>query len=577
MSKYLRGLVARRFSLIRVLWQKTLISSSLVKQVFSQQSLPQLANFTLVSINDDPSQVSILPLFHTQQSGSPDLAIRSADDSILPSRDSITSNVPAADPQTHQPAILGVVTADFDNGEARKQSSPDSSMLSDPPTSIDTPPLYANAVTQTEPSTPQTSPRSDLSDGQPDNEASKDGGEQPETPLRNDNQAAEWYAASIDPSESPEVFDGQSRMVATKINGKTYFAVLVTKEMINDLEEISAERSKLEFLEGKFEDADRAVGFGTTNIDYCKSLLNDAQTQEETDELRKDIEERQRAVEESKTHRNRLEVRVGAAKHNIPYMEALSRANFQNVLVDAGLLKLEHAYVDEEDDDQEDGAEGQAEEGEFELYPYEVESAVSEVSIEELNRRTASEEVKQRSEELLEAEQAFEARNEQYAEERTLLQERIIGGDNSMTPTEFDLIYFEHTQDLTRNLASAEDAYDEALARRKKLGPAEWDQESGFITDEYDGYPLSWEDDGIRSAPLSRIRKWLGDTPEVDNIQDIMDLDQGAGHEFGQEVQEYMETCSIQSAQMSDAWSCYDSTRNRRRIDRWRSITGRER
>ncbi|KAL9578717.1 MAG: hypothetical protein Q9203_006990 [Teloschistes exilis] len=220
-------------------------------------------------------------------------------------------------------------------------------------------------------------------------------------------------------------------------------------------------------------------------------------------------------------------------------MQALSQGNIQTMLADAGLLEPEHEYVDDEDKEDEKqqvSAKGQSEGGDSEPYPYEVEYAASEVSIEELHRKTISEKVPEKYREFIEQEQAFESRHQEYAAKRTLLQERIIAGDISMTPTVFDGLYSGHTRNLTRSLAVAEQAYDEALARRRKLGPADWNQISGYIVaDEYDGYPLNHEDDMIQTAPLGRIRKWLADMVVVDEVQDIMDLAQGAENEFGSE------------------------------------------
>ncbi|KAI4203418.1 MAG: hypothetical protein LQ350_001939 [Teloschistes chrysophthalmus] len=339
-----------------------------------------------------------------------------------------------------------------------------------------------------------------------------------------------------------------------------------------------------EYLEGRLEDVHEIVVIDDLNIHHYESLVQDAQTQEEADEYRQYLEQRQSARKISKARRSRLEVRAAAANRNIPYMEGLSRGNFQKILADAGLLKLDHEYIDEEDEkheEQEVSAQGQSEDGKIELYPDEVEYVASEVSIEELHRKTLSEEVLKRHRELLKAYQAFESRHEEYANLRIRHRDMIIEGNSPWTPTELDLSYFEHTRYLTRRLAFWEDAYDEALARRRKLGPADWDQSSGFIIpDEYDGYPLSYEDDMIQTAPLGRIRKWLADMVVVDEVRDIMDLAQGAGNEFGpQEPKdpEEVEGCDVRSAGISDTWSWHDTTEYRKRIDRWRSITGRDR
>lgn len=229
---------------------------------------------------------------------------------------------------------------------------------------------------------------------------------------------AESYTAPIDGKMSPKIFDRQSRMVPIDLDGTTYYAILVTEDMINDLDRILAERSKLEYLEGRLEKADRSVDFGDIHVRYCKSLLENAQNQEEADEFRQDLEQRQTALEISRSRWSRLENRVGEAKNKISYIQALSQGNIQTMLADAGLLEPEHEYVDDEDKEDEKrqiSAKGQSEGGDSEPYPYEFEHAASEVSIEELHRKTVSEEVLEKYRELIEQEQAFESRHQEYA------------------------------------------------------------------------------------------------------------------------------------------------------------------
>lgn len=120
------------------------------------------------------------------------------------------------------------------------------------------------------------------------------------------------------------------------------------------------------------------------------------------------------------------------------------------------------------------------------------------------------------------------------------------------------------------------------MKRLNNLGPNGSDQESGFddgyaLSWDYDDYPLSWDDDGSVKVPRKSIHTWLAKIPDIDSVLDIADLYQGAGHEFGQEDREVLEGCDVLSAAMSDSLSCHDLIRNRKRIDRWRKIAGRER
>lgn len=182
----------------------------------------------------------------------------------------------------------------------------------------------------------------------------------------------------------------------------------------------------------------------------------------------------------------------------------------------------------------------------------------------------------------MEAQQRFDARHYDFAEQKADYEELLAEGKVQMTPTEFDYCGIKATRELGKDLSIAERAYEEAIVCRKKLARNQSGQETDFdsfyaLTWEYDGYSLSWDDDGSVKVPRKSIHTWLAKIPDIDKVLDITDLYQGAGHEFGQEDQEVLEGCDILSAAMSDSWSCHDLTRHRKRIDRWRKIAGRER
>lgn len=531
MSERLRGLVARKLSLIgpqlQVFWRKTLTSGHLLKQAFSPQSSPQSTNFPTTRQIDDPSQATLLPVFDTQGLSDRDAALGKANEIILPQETKCTRTASATDLSIQK--------------------------------------LYANVSTQTESLMIQTS---GPADGGPNNNSLDEYGEAPLD--HNDPQVdVDTSSTHCDP---PEILDGSSELIVTEFNDKSHLAILVTREMIERLKRISKQSSELGHLEARVEEAQRDVDWAAHNVQYCEDLIEEAEpeSQENIAKLREDLEQRQRTLDRQKARRDALEPELVINKRNVSYQEGLFQDMFQQLLSRAGLLETPSEHPNQDDADEEaNGGDS------FELHPYEVDSAHSEVSIDELTRRAANEEVKQRRAELLEVEHEFDTRHDTYAYESARLQQRLLEGNCALTQTEFDLTDFETTREITRDLAAAEDAYEEALARRNKLGPNNWDQESGFVEEEYDGYPLSWEDEAVVSAPTDSIYKWLEDVPDVEDIPSTSYLGEGPGGDFGLEEPQGIEDWDIRSAGMSDAWSCYDWTRNRRRIDRWRKITGR--
>ncbi|KAL8848013.1 MAG: hypothetical protein Q9221_006975 [Calogaya cf. arnoldii] len=341
--------------------------------------------------------------------------------------------------------------------------------------------------------------------------------------------------------------------------------------MIKRLEDLSGESTRLEHYEPKFQDADQTVAMNRINLDFCEGLLEDAKSQEEIDELREDIARRQSTCSGDQKRRDDLEERVVRLRRNVSYMEGLFAEMCQKVLADAGLVNLD--IEDDSNNSEEDGGVNEPTESldDYHYPSYRPPSTgASDVSIDELARRVAIQEYRARHAELLEIEDEFDSRQQTYEKQNARFQKMVREGTCRMTQTEFDHADFEATRGLTMDLREAEERYEEARALRNKFGHNEEDQESDFADDEYHGYPLSWEKEGIVLAPTAMINKWLEGIPDVDNIPDMAELEEDA------RMREQDEDCDIRSARMSDAYSCRDWTRNRRRIDRWRAMAGRE-
>ena len=271
---------------------------------------------------------------------------------------------------------------------------------------------------------------------------------------------------------------------------------------------------------------------------------------------------------------------------NVRYQEGLFQDLIQDKLDAAGLLETAQDESDQEvtgdkpiqpesgkatdDGGKDDGVQQ-------EPAPCEVESIHGDVSSRELAWRTAYQEFTQRAAEYQEMKEEFDRKNEACDKQRECLKQRIREGAASRTLTEFDQDAFLAIQQITRDFAAAEEAFEEAMARRKEFGSNDDGRESGFLEDEYDGYPLSWEDDAIHSAPLTKINNWLSGLPDIEITPEALALHQGAGLEFGRNEPGILDDCDIRSAGMTNAWSSYDWTQNRRRIDHWRQIAGRTR
>ncbi|CAO1597162.1 MAG: hypothetical protein LQ349_000149 [Xanthoria aureola] len=578
MADELRSLVSKKLTVVgvhlRVIWQKTLTSSLALKQALSPPPSPDSANFPTVTIrsNDGPARETVLPVFDRFNLISFELGPKHADLVRSSGGHSIVPGAPAADSSntTTERPITTTKHAESQTEDLRKVLVDSGSMT------YDTTHTYTDAVTQTEPFTPGSVPTSGSADDQ-DN-VKLDGLSGTDSEVASPNEV-DLEAGSCEDDgnvlESLKVPGGPCRMVVTKHDSEDCPALLVTKQVIWRLEGISEETRKVERLETKVERLERNMHGDLFCVRDNEYLLEDATSQEEIDRLREIIADLRGKITPQEERLEALKGQLVAAKQDVAYLEGLFRDSFEKVLVDTGLLKIRKEHTDNEARESEDSSESQPD-----LYPDEIspiQSDTSEISLEELNRRAVGAELRTRHLELLEAEHEFDLRQDNYDLTKARYWSLVRAGECEMTPTEFDHCDVEVTRELTRDLRLAEEAYEEALARRNALGPNEEDQESGFLDDQDDGYRLSFENDGPASAPTGLIRKWLEGIPDVENLPDMEALETAPNPQCEQAHREGLEDCDIRSAQMSDGWSCHDLTRNRRRIDRWRAVTGRDR
>lgn len=540
---------------LQAFWQKTLTSGHSLKNALSPQSSPSSANFPSTKPSDGPLQETFLPVFNNPESDSKVVAHGNLINLAQP--DKVPQLALAEDHPNNRPAATNPGANTIDNSYDHMPNH----VSIDPPIAP-----YVDAITQTEHSTPSVGQTTLVSDSE-----SGDGKLEFEHGANSDTEPSDHY-------ECPEIFHGESQIVVTEIGGKKHIAMLVTTDMIRHLNNIRGETSKLERFAPKLEKAKEKVALTTIDVRYCEDSIEEAESQEEIDHLREEMIQRQSTLPEDKKRRDELQERADIFKGNIEYLGGLLQDDLEKVLSNAGYLKTHFEPSDEEKED--DGRVDTCTQSQPECFPVDDESsctASTEITIDELYRRTVDEEVRDAYRVYCNAEREFDERHNQYAVQKERFDREVQEGACSMTQTQFDHMDFEVTKELGEDMAAAEEAYEDALARRQRLGPTGSDQESGFLTDEYDGYPLSWEDNGIASAPVLFIKDWLRDIPDVENRPDITDHSQAVGDGLGQEDRGDIEECDIRSAQMSDTWSARDMTRNRRRIDRWNEMTGRNR
>ncbi|KAL8898036.1 MAG: hypothetical protein Q9207_006904 [Kuettlingeria erythrocarpa] len=544
MSKRVSGFVSRRLSLVglqlQVFWQKTLTSGHSIKQVLSPQSSPRSSSFPSTTPHDGPSQETFLPVFRTQ-----------------------TSNGSAITLESGTSVATGTNTAGIRTGKPQTGKNHASKM-------------YVSASTQTERSLPVV--------------------EQPAELVTNNNQSDQQEdGIHHDDSESPVIYQGRShgrsQIIVTEFEGQKHLAILVTQGMVASLNVVGEYTAKLQRMAKKLEAAKDKVDLADIHVRYYESCIEEAESEEEADKLRDELTECQKTLPADRKRRDELLDCADTYEMHVKYDAQECVDILRDALNEGQLLETEFERdrwepVDEDDQKVEmvvdQPQEFPSEESEIGMLLFDGRSQYtdySRVSVDELYRRTINEEVRQKYQEFYEAEHEFDVRHLQYQSTKDRWRQLVDDGECSMTQTEFDHLDFEATRNLGNAMFQAEVEYEEAVTRRNRLGLGGSNQESDFM-DMGNGYPLSWENEGIASAPTPFIEDWLQDIPDVETPFDITDLNKVGGDEFREEEQEEdpedADDWDIRSAQMSDTWSCKDLTRNRKRIDRWNAITGRE-
>ncbi|KAL9000729.1 MAG: hypothetical protein Q9169_000765 [Polycauliona sp. 2 TL-2023] len=511
----LRSIISERFDLVgpqlHTLWKETLTTGYVLKQAFSKATPPRPSKSPNHATKDEEAQQDYPP--HPQDAtitrATAEMTQRKASTRVDKATQTVGDAVSLALTLAVNGTTTTVSTRQGEQAQSAQDSQSSSSVRSD-----DTPPSYANEATQIDKPSPQTDHTSEFTGSQRGAGLGMD----PDCDqVLLSRPASLMEGEPHDDNGQPAIFDGPAQVIVAKHDNQECLAVLVTKEMVEFMNNIMEDTSKLERLRTKFAKVDQRVQFTRINVEYCEKLLGKAESDAEIAELREDIERRLSTMPEDEKCHKALERRIGQASES----------------------QAEHETYTSCSED------------------------VSVISIDELAKRAAKEEVETKYELFLEAQRNFDAREEQYTHQKQLLQEKLHEHpDLPMAQERLDLCFIEHEREVTRDLAVAEEEWEEARARARKFGPNEWDQESDFATDKSDGYHLSWENDGIASTPTDFIYGWMEDIPDVECPLDISELASGAGQEFGQENKEDMEMCDIRSARLSSAWSSHDCSRN---------------
>ena len=378
--------------------------------------------------------------------------------------------------------------------------------------------------------------------------------------------------------EDPLYTDGEAQIVLAGDGVKECLALLLTLEMVSKINQIAKRSRRLAYITKRSKKLKREVTYAEHLIEHKKEAIQDTINQAEIAQLNEDIDETRQRMEEDLRSLRPLEEEIETLTINLEFSRAQSQEMFEDVLLRVDLLEVPEPEAAGEvvltakpvqGSTEIDGPEADSLSGEH-ANPMELDEK-------EITRN----DFEDKRQEFIRMNEAFDDRHAEDAEEKAEYLQCVKQGICSTTQTDFDLSSLECHRRFTAKLRKAEDSFEDAFRRAKQLGVLDGEdayyQESVF-SGRSDGYAPSFEDAMTGSAPVQRISYWQ---QSIGQSQDGI-LWGGTGLEPWEAPKLEsealgMEDCEVRSATMSDSWSCVDRSRNRRRIDRWRKISGRDR
>ncbi|KAL8932304.1 MAG: hypothetical protein Q9211_006392 [Gyalolechia sp. 1 TL-2023] len=400
-----------------------------------------------------------------------------------------------------------------------------------------------------------------------------------------DGQETGTAAQDVEMSDGPPYTDGQAQVVLANDGLKDCLAILLTAEMVAKVSQIATRSRRLQFLTKRLKQVQREIASEENMLEYKNDALQDTDDQAEMARIDKEIDKIQQRIAEARIRIDPLEEEIDTLTVNLAYCREQSQEVFEEALGRMDLLNVLEPGLAQEFDP--------AGELDYNTRPDSAQERIQttwsdrgneipiSVTLDNVERQAAKDDLEYKRNVLITMDEAFEHRQENLAEEKAEYRRRVREGNCHITQTEFDLLALEDFRKMTADLRDAQEAFEDSFKRAKQLGVLdERDahyQESVF-SEWSGGYPLSMEIAMKGSAPTKSITYW----------QEGVDLNPDEIRWGGTELEPWsdpdvkpeatkMEDCDLQSVAISDSWSCIDWSRNRRRIDQWREIAGRER
>jgi hypothetical protein len=364
----------------------------------------------------------------------------------------------------------------------------------------------------------------------------------------------EHIQAKSDARDGSLLTEGSSRILLVNDGTKDCLALLLTKKLIYEFNYLSQEARTLKTAERNLEEVDLKASMAELEV---RAIQKDIERTEDPDlktKLSNDIEFQTQVHLENTARKESLRLEVMARRLNLECSQNVFQNIFRGALEETDLLTPFKAET--KSDSPARSVEGRAES----ITSSKADDSV--VSVEELFRRTAYQDMELTREVLDLRQSAFDNRQVDYERELGSFHVAVANRATSCTQSLFDCLAVRTIQRQTRALINAEADYESAVARAKALGiiANTDDQESNFISDISDGYHESQEALMRSAVDRNFIECWA----------DTIVSSQPVEPEEPQEPDDW----EAKTIGMSDSVSVVDYSRNRKRIARWREMCG---
>ena len=379
----------------------------------------------------------------------------------------------------------------------------------------------------------------------------------------------------------PRLTDGESRVVLAFDGKHECAAILLTDEMVRLLSDISPQSRYVKKLEDKLKRFKREKLVQEMDVERERELVDDDSSRKQETETQGCIEEETKE-DELQSKIEALEPELDMERSYVRIWQQMLTKGIISALKDGGLLE---SNEEESQDKDEREREGSSSTYEDETYSTKA-STESMLSLEQLARRNARDDLHYWREQFLERSQNVEDRGEYYDFQWQRFQELKSEG-HPITQTEFDHKMIINIGRMARELIEAEDAFETAKIAARKFDVVsavnDFDQESDFFDQPDDSYRESFEAYMAESAPTHVIEPWLDhlleEFPIIEGIDRYDELQDEKGNgESNDEI--WQDECEpgcdweVRSVGFASSIGALADGVSRKKIDRWHIMCG---